>query len=415
MQYGCIGEKLGHSFSAQIHEMLDSHPYRLCELAPDALGDFMRAADFRGINVTIPYKQAVLPYLDKIGAAAGEIGAVNTVVNQNGVLCGYNTDFDGLKTLLLSIGVPLSGRTVAILGTGGTSLTARAVAQALGAGEILRVSRRAGEGSVTYEELYCVYAPRVAVLINTTPVGMYPKTDGCPVDLNRLPALEAVADAVYNPLRTRLVLGARSRGIPAAGGLLMLTAQAVRASELFLDKSYPAGTAERIFAVLAEKKENLVLSGMPGSGKSTVGALLARRTGRPFLDLDAEITKRVSLPPAELIRTQGEAAFRALERDVLREVLAGLSGAVLAMGGGTVLRPENVEDLRQNGKIYFLDRPVSELTPTADRPLSATRAELERRYAERINCYLATADVRVSGFGTPEEAAEIIERDRRTL
>ena len=415
MQYGCIGEKLGHSFSAQIHEMLDSHPYRLCELAPDALRDFMRAADFRGINVTIPYKQAVIPYLDGIGPVAKRIGAVNTVVNRDGRLYGYNTDFDGLKALLLSLGVPLSGKTVAILGTGGTSLTAEAVAQALGAGEILRVSRREGNGTVTYDALYRDCAARVAVLINTTPVGMYPDTDGCPIDLDRLPALEAIADAVYNPLRTRLVLAARSRGIPASGGLLMLTAQAVRASELFLDKSYPAGTAERIFAVLAEQKENIVLSGMPGSGKSTVGALLAKRTGRPFLDLDAEISGRLSVLPAEMIRTEGEAAFRRAEREVLRDVLSGLTGSVLALGGGTVLRPDNVEDIRQNGRIYFLDRPVSELIPTADRPLSATRAELEKRYAERIDCYCSTADVRVSGFGTPEEAAEIIETDRRTL
>ena len=272
MQYGCIGEKLGHSFSAEIHEMLDSHPYRLCELAPDELGAFLRAADFRGINVTIPYKQAVLPYLGETDTAAERIGAVNTIVNRGGVLCGYNTDFDGLRALLLSIGVPLTGKTVAILGTGGTSRTATSVATSMGAGGILHVSRRAGEGRISYDELYRDHAARVSVLINTTPVGMYPAVDGCPVDVARLPALEAVADVVYNPLRTRLVLAARARGIPASGGLLMLAAQAVRASEYFTGSRYPEGTAERICAVLTERKENIVLSGMPGCGKARSGS-----------------------------------------------------------------------------------------------------------------------------------------------
>lgn len=413
MQYGCIGEKLGHSFSAEIHEMLDSHPYRLCELAPDALGTFLQAADFKGINVTIPYKQAVIPYLDEIGTAAGQIGAVNTIVNRDGALCGYNTDFDGLRALLLSIGVPLAGRTVAILGTGGTSRTAAAVAAALGAGRILRVSRQAGDDRITYDVLYREYADQVTFLINTTPVGMYPALDSCPVMLDRLPALEGAADVVYNPLRTRLVLAAQARGIPASGGLLMLAAQAVHASEIFLGKTYPVGTAERICAVLSERKENIVLSGMPGSGKSTVGRLLAERTGRRFIDLDTEIAGRLKQSPADLIAEQGEAAFRDTEGAVLHAVLAGLSGAVLALGGGTVLRAENVEAIRQNGRLYFLDRPVSELVPTADRPLSATRADLEKRYRERIGCYLSTADVHVSGFGTPEEAAERIEQDRR--
>lgn len=415
MQYGCIGEKLGHSFSAQIHAMLNSHPYELRELAREDLPEFLRKKDFRGINVTIPYKQAVIPFLDAIDPMAQEIGAVNTIVNRDGRLCGFNTDFYGLKTLLEAIGVPLQGKTVAILGTGGTSLTARAVAKAMGAAEVLRVSRRAGEDRIPYEDFYRDHAARVRVLINTTPVGMYPDTDGCPAELDRLPALEAVADPIYNPLRSNLVLGARARRIPAQGGLLMLTAQAVRASEIFTGLAYPAGTAERICALLTEQKENLILSGMPASGKTTVGRLLARKTGRPFLDLDDEITRRRGKTPAEQIEEEGEAAFRDTETAVLREVLAGLSGAVLALGGGTVLRDENVGMLRQNGKIFFLDRPVADLLPTADRPLSATREALEKRYAERIDRYLATADLRVSGFGTPEEAAEIIERSRKTV
>ena len=413
MQYGCIGKKLGHSYSAELHAMLESRPYELREVAPEELDAFLRAADFCGINVTIPYKQAVLSYLAETDLVAQEIGAVNTVVNRGGALCGYNTDFDGLRALLRSIGVPLTGKTVAILGTGGTSLTAQAVARSMGAAEVIRVSRSAGADRITYDALYRDFAPRVQILINTTPVGMFPDTDGIPADPDRLPALEAVADVAYNPLRTRLVLRARRRGIPAQSGLLMLAAQAVRASEIFTGVTYPAGTAERLCAILKEKKENIVLSGMPGSGKSTVGRLLAQKTGRRFVDLDWEIAARLTVSPAEMIRDRGEEAFRDAEAAVLGEVLTGLSGAVLALGGGTVLRAENVRRIRQTGKIYFLDRPLSALIPTADRPLSATREALERRYAERIDCYRGTADLRVHGYTAASEAVEIILNDRR--
>lgn len=413
MQYGCIGEVLKHSFSAEIHAMLNSRPYELCEVAREDLDAFLRDRNFLGINVTIPYKQAVLPYLAVTDPAAEQIGAVNTVVNREGRLFGYNTDFYGLQTLLGSLGADLTGKKVAILGTGGTSLTALAVAATMGAGEILRVSRREGAGTVTYEELYRQHTD-VGILINTTPVGMYPHPEEMPVDLSRFPALEAVADVVYNPLRTELVLDAQKRRIPAAGGLLMLTAQAVRASEIFTGTLYPEGTAERICRILTERKETIVLEGMPGSGKTTVGRLLATVTGRTFVDLDEEIAKAVSASPAQIIREQGEPAFRDIETEVLRETLADLSGAVLALGGGTVLRPENVNMLRRNGRIYFLDRPVEKLLPTADRPLSATREGLERRYQERRDIYLAAADLRIPDPETPEAAVEIIRKDRKT-
>lgn len=415
MEYGCIGEKLGHSFSAEIHAMLDSHPYELREIKREDLPAFLQEKDFRGINVTIPYKQAVIPFLDEIDPMAKEIGAVNTIVNRDGRLFGYNTDFCGLKTLLEFIGVPLAGKTVAILGTGGTSLTALAVARAMGAGEILRVSRSAGDDRISYPAFYETYAARVQILINTTPLGMYPNPDGCPADLSRFPALEAVADPIYNPLRTNLILDARERGIPAEGGLFMLCAQAVSASERFTGRSYPAETARQICADLTGRKENLILSGMPGCGKSTVGQLLAERMGRSFYDLDAEITKQVGKTPAELIRTGGEAAFRQTETEVLKQLLGKISGAVLSLGGGTILSDENVRMLRRNGKICFLDRPVSELVPTSDRPLSATQAELEKRYAERIDRYLATADLHLADFRTPEDAVAKIQENRGTL
>ena len=391
--------------------MLDSHPYALREIRREDLPEFLQKRAFRGINVTIPYKQAVIPFLDEIDPKAKEIGAVNTIVNHDGRLVGYNTDFYGLKTLLESIGVPLAGKTVAILGTGGTSLTAQAVARAMGATEILRVSRSSGKDRISYPEFYGSYATRVQILINTTPLGMYPDPDGCPADLSRFPALEAVADPIYNPLRTELILGAQERGIPACGGLLMLCAQAVYASEFFTGRSYPAGTAAQICAVLTGRKEDLILSGMPGCGKSTVGKLLAERMNRPFFDLDAEITRQTGKTPAELIRKNGEPAFRRTETEVLRGLLGKISGAVLSLGGGTVLSDENVRMLRRNGKICFLDRPISELIPTSDRPLSATQEELEKRYAERIDRYLATADLHLTGFKTPEDAVAEIWKD----
>ncbi len=412
MIYGCIGEKLGHSFSADIHAMLASKPYELRELRPDEIGNFLTERRFCGINVTIPYKQIVIPYLDEIDGTAKKIGAVNTIVNRDGKLYGYNTDFDGLSALLHAIGANLNGKTVAILGTGGTSLTALAVAESQNAKRIIRVSRHEGENLVTYETFYKEFAKDVQILINTTPVGMFPKTDGCPIDLDRLPNLEAVADPVYNPLRTNLIFNAKQRNIPASGGLLMLTAQAVRASEIFTGVNYPSGTAEKICAVLTERKENIVLSGMPGSGKSTVGKLLAEKTGRKFLDLDDEITKADGRTPAEIIRAEGEETFRRIETDVLKNILSGLTFAVLALGGGTVLRDENIRLLKQNGKIYFLDRPLSELLPTADRPLSSTKEAVGRRYRERIDRYNATGDFKISTFPTPSDAVKIIERDR---
>lgn len=413
MQYGCIGEKLGHSFSPELHARLRSNPYELCELAPEHLQEFFLERSFCGVNVTIPYKQAVIPLLDEIDPLAQRVGAVNTVVNAGGKLIGYNTDLYGLRCLICAIGVPLTGKTVAILGTGGTARTATAVAIELGAKRILHVSRHAQADAVTYEMFEGERSGEVQILINTTPLGMYPNGDGCAVDLRRFSALEAVVDVVYNPLRTRLVLEAAALGIPARGGLLMLAAQAVRASELFTDSRYPDGTAERLCAAIANEKEDLVLSGMPGSGKSTVGALLARRTGRPFIDLDKEITTRLGATPAELITRKGEAAFREIEASVLRKVLSEGFGRVLALGGGTILREENVARIRRNGRVYFLDRPLDELTPTADRPLSDTKAALKRLYGERIVRYRTTADVCISGFHTPEEAVNLIERDRK--
>ena len=403
MIYGLIGEHLGHSFSAEIHARLGKEPYELRKLAPEEVAGFLRRADFRGVNVTIPYKQTVIPYLGEISETAKEIGAVNTIVRRNGGLYGDNTDAAGLEMLLRRIGADLQGKKCLVLGTGGTSRTAVYTAKRLGAAQVIRVSRTAREDAVTYDQAAEAHAD-AQILINTTPCGMYPRQDGCPLSLENFPSLEAVADAVYNPLRTNLVLEARGRGIPAEGGLFMLTAQAVRAAELFRDTAYPPETADRIYRELLREKENIVLIGMPGSGKSTVAAALQRRTGRPAADTDALIEKKAGKTIPEIFREDGEAAFRDLESEVIAEVSAR-GGQIIATGGGAVLRPENVKALKRNGRLILLERPADALTPTADRPLADTREKMDRLRAEREPVYRAAADCTVRLDGTPEEAA----------
>ena len=410
MRYGLIGEKLGHSFSAEIHQMLKSNPYTLVELSKEELDAFFAAKDFSAINVTIPYKTTVIPYLSHIDEVAKEIGAVNTVVNQNGELWGYNTDFYGLSALISHAGITLQNKKVAILGTGGTSKTAFAVAKSLDAKEILTVSRKAGDGVITYEELTNLHTD-IEVLINTTPVGMYPNTEVAPVDISAFANLLGVIDAIYNPLCTKLILDAKKRGIPAEGGLYMLVAQAVRASELFLNCTYESDTAEHIYQTILNKTENMVLSGMPGAGKSTVGKLLAQELKRPFFDLDEEIVRVAGCSIPEIFATDGEATFRNLETKVLREVLANQKGIVLATGGGAILRDENIDLLHRNGKIYFLDRPLEALLPTSDRPLASSAEAIRQRYAERYERYCTTADYRIDANASIEEVAHRIRKE----
>ncbi len=406
MRYGLIGEKLGHSFSPLIHTELSGESYELLEIPRGELESFIRSRDFLGINVTIPYKEAVIPYLDCIDPAAEAIGAVNTVVNRGGRLFGYNTDFYGLTALTSHIGIELSGSVVAILGTGGTSKTARAVSRALGAKEILTVSRSARDGAVTYEELHGM-RERVNIIINTTPVGMYPNTECSPLELSDFPALSGVVDAVYNPLRTRLVLSAQKRKIPAEGGLYMLAAQGVRASELFHETKYPKGTEDAIYKKLLHNLENAVLIGMPSSGKSSVGRALAELLSREFIDTDALISERSGMSIPEIFATFGEEHFRSLEREVIAEV-SKTSGGVIATGGGAVLCPSSVEALKANGRLFFLDRPIELLTPTSDRPLSRDRADIEKRYRERYPIYSSVCDERIDGSRSVSCAAELI-------
>ncbi len=407
MEYGLIGEKLPHSFSKEIHEKLAGYDYQLKELTPAQLPDFLKKRAFKGVNVTIPYKQAVIPYLDEIDDKARAIGAVNTIVNREGKLIGYNTDYDGMVALIRHAGLSLAGKTVLILGTGGTSKTAMAVAADLGAASVQRVSRTGKDGAISYEEAQRL---PVQILINTTPSGMYPNPDGQPMDLSRFGWLEGVLDAVYNPLRTRLVLQARDNGARAQSGLYMLVAQAAVACEHFLGEKLPAGVLQTVYRAIHGEKQNIVLTGMPGSGKSTVGRILAREMGREFVDTDTEIIRLAKKPISDIFAQRGEAYFRDLESQVIAQ-LAQRTGLVIATGGGAILRAENVHRLRQNGRIYFLDRPVEDIVPTDDRPLSRDREALEKRYAERYPRYVTAADTRIPVNGSADTVAKAIREE----
>ena len=399
-----IGERLGHSFSAAIHRCFGRYDYELKELHPAELGPFLKSRAFSGLNVTVPYKQAVIPYLDRLDPEAAAAGSVNTVVNRNGVLWGYNTDLGGMAAALRCAIIDPAGKRVQILGTGGTSKTALAVCRALGAAEVRRVSRTGREGAATYEQ---AAAAAAELLFNTTPVGMFPDQEAMPLDPADLPALEAVFDCVYNPLRTRLVLAARSRGIPAEGGLRMLVEQAARSCALFTGRPVESSEVIKIYNNLLHSAENLVLIGMPGAGKTTVGRLLAQMTGRDFIDLDEEIVRRTGKPISALFAEDGEARFRDLESDLIRE-LAPVGGRIIATGGGAIGRAENRIRLRQNGRLFFLDPPPEALRPTPDRPLGDTAEKLRRLYEQRRPLYIAAADHTIPDRPTPEQAARRI-------
>lgn len=423
--YGLLGRKLGHSWSVPIHRRLGCEGYRLIELEPEELGDFLRREDIGGLNVTIPYKRDVMRLCDEIDPAAEAIGSVNTLVRRDGKLCGYNTDIDGFLYMLRRAGISLAGKKVVVLGSGGASLTARAAARQEGAREIAVVSR---SGPDNYENLSRRHED-AEVLVNATPVGMWPDMDRAPVDLRLLPKVTAVADVIYNPGRTNLLLQAEElsraapyrdallrlgaepepiRHIRRTGGLSMLVQQAKRAEELFFGRPIPDEETEKITARLWRDRTNIVLVGMPGSGKTTVGKALARLSGKPFTDLDMEIVKKAGRPIPEIFAREGEGAFRQLEHEVLTEACSR-GGQVIATGGGAVLWSENRAAMRRTGRVYRLERRLEDL-PTEGRPLSRAGG-LEEMERLRGPLYGAAADCSVSNETGPEETAGTIWRD----
>ena len=407
MEYGLLGEKLGHSFSPQIHRDLAGYDYQLLPTPPEAVEDLFARRAFQGLNVTIPYKRTVMPLCDEIDPRAAAIGAVNTVVNRNGRLTGYNTDIDGFLYMARRAGVDMAGKKVVILGSGGTSRTARAAAGELGAREIVTVSRH---GEDNYQNLS--RHADAQVLVNTTPVGMYPNWGQSPVSLESFPALEGVLDVVYNPLRTALLLQAEERGLPRSCGLPMLVAQAKRAAELFTGQNIDDSRTEAVLHGLRRQLTSIVLIGMPGCGKTTVGRALAGKLGRTFVDLDEEIVRRAGTSIPEIFAREGEAGFRERESALVRE-FGERTGLVVSTGGGVVTRRENYIPLKQNGLLLHLRRDPAAL-PTDGRPLSQATAP-EELWRRRAPLYAAFADGEIDNNGTLAGTLEQIEKEMTKL
>lgn len=406
MKYGLIGEHLKHSYSCEIHAQIADYEYELHEIPPSGLGGFLKKREFNAINVTIPYKQDVIPYLDEISDTAKRIGAVNTIVNRNGRLYGDNTDFAGMLALAKHIGVDMKGRKVLILGTGGASKTGHALAEYMGAQSVFYVSRSGKDGSISYEQAVTEHSD-AQIIINATPVGMFPKQDGRPIDISAFPKLEGVIDAIYNPLRTNLILDAQERGIPAEGGLYMLSAQAVHASAVFRDIPLDESLVDKAFKSVKNDKQSIVLIGMPSSGKTTVGRILAEKCGKQLADTDEYIVRKIGMPISDFFAKHGEAEFRKIEKETVAE-LSVTGGRIIATGGGAVLDPENVRALKQNGVLVFLDRRPENLIATDDRPLASRRSALEKLYAERYDIYCAAAELHIDANTTPEAEADAI-------
>ena len=398
---GLIGEKLGHSFSPAIHGKLADYEYKLYELSPGQLGPFLEKKEFDGLNVTIPYKKTVIPYCDELTEAAKSIGSVNTIVKRaDGTLLGHNTDYDGIMWLLKNAGAQVQGKKAVVLGTGGASLTVQAALRNLGAAQVVVISR---SGEDNYENI--ARHSDAKILINATPVGMYPKTGVSPVDLDVFTALEGVFDVVYNPAKTQLLLEAEKRGIPCANGLGMLVAQAKAACERFTGQPIDDEKVYTIKAEMERNTRNVMLIGMPGSGKSTVGAALAESLGRRLVDVDERIVEMAGCSIPEIFAKDGEEGFRQIEHQALCEV-SKESGLVIATGGGVVTRPENLDPMRQNSLIVWLLRDTA-LLPKDGRPLSQANS-LTEMFKVREPLYRAAADCIADNNGSLEDTVKQI-------
>ena len=391
-RFGLLGRKLGHSWSPQIHAALAGYEYRLYEAEPEDLDRFLNTTDLAGMNVTIPYKKDVVPYCAALSDAARRIGSVNTLVRRADGWYGDNTDYTGFRYIVERSGVDVRGKKTLVFGTGGASLAVKAALVDLGAEPVVSVSRT---GENNYGNLDRHRDARI--LVNATPLGMYPDTGAAPVSVADFPACQGVFDVVYNPQRTAFLMDAERHGIPHAGGLGMLVAQAWRSAEQFAGHDIPKSKIEEIMSTLSRQMSNVVLIGMPGCGKSAVGAALAKALDRPFLDADTEIEKAAGCSIPAIFAREGEAGFRKRETAVLARLGKG-SGAVLATGGGCVTREENYPLLRQNGVIVWLKRDLSKL-PSAGRPLSQQNSA-GTLYAQRREKYAAFADIEVDNNGS---------------
>ncbi|HPH53974.1 MAG: hypothetical protein KA074_03280 [Bacteroidales bacterium] len=413
LEYGLIGEKLGHSWSREIHHKLSSCPYDLCEVPKGELDLFFRQSSFKGINVTIPYKQAVMPFLDVMSPVAESIGSINTIVRKKeGLLYGYNTDYPGFNALAKHAHIAFSGKNILILGNGGTAKTVSAVTLAAGAKSVTFAVRQVrGEDQVLISDLERdpQLCNKQQIIVNATPVGMSPDDEERLLDLSIFPNIEGVLDCIYNPLRTNLVLEARRLGLKAEGGLYMLLVQACFAQGLFQDRVNETlcdiEKTESLYNELLRAKENIVLTGMPSSGKSAIGAILANRLGRVHFDTDKMIEEQTGTDITTIFQEKGEKEFREFEKSVIQEV-SMRQGVVISTGGGCVLEPLNIHRLKRNGRIYLLDRDINLLISSKDRPLASDRDKLLELYSGRRNLYLDTADVVIDNNSYIEDVVE---------
>lgn len=401
LKCGLLGEKLGHSYSPQIHSMLADYEYKLFEKSPEELEDFLKSGEFDGLNVTIPYKKSVMPYCAELSPTAAQIGSVNTIVRRSdGSLYGDNTDAFGFENLIVHNGIEVKGKKALVLGTGGASVTAQAVLKNLGASEVVVISRK---GEDNYENI--AKHADAEIIANTTPVGMYPNNGKAAVDLAQFPKLSGVLDVVYNPARTALLLQAEKLCIPCAGGLYMLVSQAKRSCELFTGKSIPDSEIDRIERVLSHQMQNIVIIGMPGSGKTAVSTMLAERLGRKILDTDMIVSEKAGMTIPEIFAAQGEAGFRKLETEATAEV-GKLSGNIISTGGGVVTVADNYELLHQNGVIVWIERDTNKLARDG-RPISLS-SDLNELYAARLPLYERFADIKADNNGDINDTVNAI-------
>ena len=401
LKCGLLGEKLVHSYSPQIHSMLADYEYKLFEKSPEELEDFLKSGEFDGLNVTIPYKKSVMPYCAELSPTAAQIGSVNTIVRRSdGSLYGDNTDAFGFENLIVHNGIEVKGKKALVLGTGGASVTAQAVLKNLGASEVVVISRK---GEDNYENI--AKHADAEIIANTTPVGMYPNNGKAAVDLTQFPKLSGVLDVVYNPARTALLLQAEKLCIPCAGGLYMLVSQAKRSCELFTGKSIPDSEIDRIERVLSHQMQNIVIIGMPGSGKTAVSTMLAERLGRKIFDTDTIVSEKAGVTIPEIFAAQGEAGFRKLETEATAEV-GKLSGNIISTGGGVVTVADNYELLHQNGVIVWIERDTNKLARDG-RPISLS-SDLNELYAARLPLYERFADIKADNNGDINDTVNAI-------
>ena len=407
MEYGLIGEKLGHSFSKTIHEKLADYTYDLHPLAKEEVASFFEKKQFRAINVTIPYKIAVMDYLDEIDDRAKAVGSVNTIVNRNHKLSGYNTDFGGFLYLLQHHNIEVKNKKVLVLGKGGASKAIIAVLEFMQAKQVITVYYKESPNTVTYEVCQKLHSD-ADVIINTTPVGMYPNLQDCTIDLEPYKNCKAVVDIIYNPIKTRLLLEAEKRNMIAVGGMEMLIAQAKYAVEIFLNTSIAEYQIDKIYKELLFEKKNVVLIGMPSSGKTTIGKEVAKVLQKDFVDIDEQIVLKIGMPISAYFEQFGEDAFRDVEQEVIKE-FAGKNNLVISTGGGCIKREENMMYLSMNGVILLIRRELSKLVIGEGRPLSSSTEALEKMYQQRLPLYLLYSQKTIENNTTTEYAVKQVQ------